>query len=48
MQLPTMWATQAEVKEKLKEEQEKDELAVIQYLATKENDNSMSSRTIKE
>ena len=47
-QLPLMWATQEEVKTRLKEDQEKDELAVIQYLAEKENDNSQSSRTIVE
>ena len=47
-QLPLMRATQTEVKEKLKEEQEKDELAVILNLANKENDNSLSSRTIME
>ena len=43
-----MWATQTEVKDKLKEEQERDELAVIHYLAKREKDISLSSRTIKE
>ena len=47
MQLPKIRATQQEVKGKLKEEQETDEIAAIFYLATKGNDKSISSRTSK-
>ena len=43
-----MWATQEEVKEKLKEVQEANEMDVIKHLAERSRDQSSSAKTIME
>ena len=48
MALPIFWATQTEVKKKMKREQEKDELKVIKSLAQREDVPSESAKTIIE
>ena len=48
LQLPVTWTTQTEVKERLKAQQEEDEMRVIRHLATRETDQSIPSKSITD